>query len=403
MFSIQLNWKANRSLYFLLFIAVCYGLAIGLSNTFVNVYIWRQTETMSVLVYYNLVLNACATIAFIFGGYATKRWTTGLVLRIGIALYIVFYLLVWLYAKPVPTFYYLIGALFGVATACYWLAFNVLTFEITEPDTRDWFNSIQGLGSSITGIIAPLVSGLIISSFPGVGGYSLVFMIAFGLFIIAIVLSFFLPIRPSENKPYRLRSVISALLKNENVKRVGFAHLSQGLREGSFFFLVTLMLYIVTKNEFKVGMFSFLSSIVSLFVYWRVRKHAEHETRRLRMLIGGGMLYASIALLYVGEYWSLLCYAVAIAVSYPLFLVAFHSMTYDVIGNLPNIRETRVEVFVFRELFLNSGRTISIVIFVFLLLSLGEKTAVSVCMLLLGGGHLGAALLMRGITKNRTL
>ena len=60
-------------------------------------------------------------------------------------------------------------------------------------------------------------------------------------------------------------------------------------------------------------------------------------------------------------------YAVAIAIGYPLLLVPYVSLTYDVIGHARYARKARIEYIVVRELFLNAGRICSIVFFFYLL------------------------------------
>lgn len=48
---------------------------------------------------------------------------------------------------------FFLGGLLGVGYGFYWLAFNVLTFEITEPNTRDLFNGLLGAMTSVAGMI----------------------------------------------------------------------------------------------------------------------------------------------------------------------------------------------------------------------------------------------------------
>ena len=60
-------------------------------------------------------------------------------------------------------FLILLGAILGIGYGFYWLAFNVLTFEITEPETRDFFNGFLGVLNSVGGMIGPLLAGVIIS------------------------------------------------------------------------------------------------------------------------------------------------------------------------------------------------------------------------------------------------
>ena len=51
----------------------------------------------------------------------------------------------------------------------------MLTFEITEPETRDFFNGFLGILSSIGGMIGPIAAGFIITRLEKFTGYSIVF------------------------------------------------------------------------------------------------------------------------------------------------------------------------------------------------------------------------------------
>ena len=66
----------------------------------------------------------------------------------------------------------------------YWLAFNVLTFEITEPETRDFFNGFLGILTSAGGMVGPMAAGLIISNLVNTKGYPIVFGISLTLICI---------------------------------------------------------------------------------------------------------------------------------------------------------------------------------------------------------------------------
>lgn len=82
------------------------------------------------------------------------------------------------------------------------------------------------------------------------------------------------------------------------------------------------------------------------------------------ILLGGIILYAVVFLVIFNvTYTKLLIYAACIAIAYPILLVPYGSMTYDVIGRAKNAREWRVEYVVVRELWLNAGRICSILSF----------------------------------------
>lgn len=149
----------NKDFKLLLLTGGLYALSTALSNTFVNVYLWKQSEDILAIALYNLASVLFQPLAFFLAGRLTKRLDRTTVLRIGVGMLAVFYLVVLLAGTNASQMLIILGAILGLGFGVYWLAFNVLTFEITEPETRDVFNGFLGLFSSFAGMIGPFTAG----------------------------------------------------------------------------------------------------------------------------------------------------------------------------------------------------------------------------------------------------
>src|SRR5690625_4066655 len=182
----------NRDLILLIVIGGLYALGIFLSNTFVNVYLWRQTNDYLTIATYNLAIFILQPLTFIAAGKLAKKIDRVIVLRLGVTFLALFFLTVLFLGEHAAHFNIILGCLLGIGYGFYWLAFNVLTFEITEPETRDFFNGFMGGLESLGGMVGPLLAGIIISKMSTNIGYMTVFSISLGLFILAVVSSFFL-------------------------------------------------------------------------------------------------------------------------------------------------------------------------------------------------------------------
>ncbi len=113
-------------------------MGIALSNTFVNVYLWKQSGKFIDLAIYNLSVVTMQPVTFLLAGRLAKKIDRVFILRFGVIFLAAFYLSVLLAGETAASRLVLIGAVLGVGYGFYWLAFNVLTFEITEPETRDF-------------------------------------------------------------------------------------------------------------------------------------------------------------------------------------------------------------------------------------------------------------------------
>jgi MFS transporter, YQGE family, putative transporter len=389
--------ELTKDLSLLLIIGGLYSLSVALSNTFVNIYLWKQTGEYSDLALYNLSIVVLQPLTFILAGRWAKKIDRVIVLRIGVSFLAIFYLTVLITGKHAATYLLLLGALLGIGYGFYWLAYNVLTFEITEPETRDFFNGFLGILSSTGGMIGPLSAGFIITRFEKFTGYSIVFGLSLSLFALAVFLSFSIKPRPAKGK-YCFRRILQERKINNNWRLITNAHFFQGLREGTFLFMITVFVYISTGSEMALGTFGLINSGISFLAYYFASRLIKKKHRKKAILIGGIILYCAVVLIVWDlTFRNLLIYAGMIAVAYPLLLVPYMSTTYDVIGTAWKAAEMRIEYIVVREIFLNMGRFVSILIFLGTVTWFNAEKGIPILLLFLGAGHSVIYLFIRKI------
>ncbi|HLR74486.1 MAG TPA: MFS transporter [Virgibacillus sp.] len=390
----------NRDLILLLVIGGLYSLGIFLSNTFVNVYLWKQSGDYITIAMYNLAIYLFQPITFVIAGKLAKKVDRVIVLRLGVIFLSLFFLSVLLIAENAATYNFILGSLLGVGYGFYWLAYNVLTFEITEPETRDFFNGILGVLQSFGGMIGPLLAGIIISRMTANIGYTTIFTISFALFICAVGCSFFLNRRQAEGSFY-FKRIFKERKHNKNWNYILNAHIAQGLREGIFLFVITIWVYLITKSEFALGMFNLLLSALSFIFYFIATKFIKPNLRKKAILLGAIILYSSIyIILFKINYTLLLIYAVAIGIAYPIINVPYVSMTYDVIGQAREAKDLRVEYIVVREVFVNLGRVVSIGVFLIAVTLFNAEKVIPILLVTFGAGHLFIYFFIKNIQLN---
>ncbi|SER17141.1 MFS transporter, YQGE family, putative transporter [Gracilibacillus ureilyticus] len=385
----------SRDLKLLLIIGGLYALATFLSNTFVNIFLWKKSGEYLDIATYNLFIYLVQPIAFFVAGKCAKRVDRALILRIGVIVLSLFYILVLLSGDKATTYPYLLGSLLGMGYGFYWLSFNVLTFEITEPETRDFFNGLLGTFQSFGGMIGPLFAGYIISRMNNFTGYTVIFLLSFFLFGIAVVCSLYLQKRKATGK-FMFRDVLAEKKRNKNWNSILLAHIAQGLREGLFIFIIAIWVYIETGSEFALGVYNLLFSFSSLICYILISRLTKSIHRKRMILAGGILLYVAVAVfVFQTNYIMLLTYGVIVGVSYPVFNVAFVSLTYDIIGKSYKARDLRIEYIIVREIYINIGRITAITIFILGVMTTAPSFIIPVLILSLGCGNLIAALIVR--------
>ena len=274
----------------LLLIGGLYTLAISLSNTFVNIYLWKQTQNYVNLGLYNLASVVLQPLTFLVGEISeTYRSLDFITNRVGTLA--IFYRCLSSREKCFSV-YSINGGSFRSRIRFYWLAFNLLTFEITEPETRDFFNGFLGLLTSFSGMIGPIATGYTISRMEKWSGYTVIFFLSLVLFAIAVVLSFFLSKRECEGR-YEIVQVLKERRIDKNWGKITRAHFFQGLREGTFIFVISVYVYLATNSEFALGKYSLVNSAVSFVCYYLVARMLKKEWRKSNFT-WGIILYAVV-------------------------------------------------------------------------------------------------------------
>lgn len=281
-------------------------------------------------------------------------------LRLGIVLSGAFYFTVLMLGQQAKAYVVPLGMLNGMALGFFWIAFNIVYFEITEPDNRDRFNGWAGLLGSAAGIIAPWTSGFLITRLHGERGYQLIFTLSLVIFAIGVVFSFWLKKREEQGERYNWRHGFEQLSEKGNPWRRMFpAIVTQGVREGVFMFLVGLTVYIATSNEAKLGNYTLLTSLVALISFWLVGKRLTPHNRKRSMLIGTIMIGAVILpLFWKVSFGTLLMFGIGTSLFMPLYIIPMTSRVFDLIGQ--SEQGAKVEFIVLREAGLTLGRIIGL-------------------------------------------
>ncbi|OBZ11838.1 MFS transporter [Bacillus sp. FJAT-27264] len=370
-------------------------LAGALSGTFLNVYLWKSRQDYMMIGWFTVAQQIALGLSFWLAGKWVKERNKMSALRLGIAVSGLFYLIVLGIGGNAIQYIWPLGLLLGVAIGLFWLAFNIVYFEITDAKNRDFWNGWMGLLGSLTGIVGPWLSGWLISSLSGERGYRTVFMISLGIYGAAVVLSFFLKKRKSE-ADYGWLEPWRQLKSSGQWRRVAAGLFFQGLREGVFSFLIGLLVFVAAKEESKLGQFALVTSAVSLVSYWVAGKFFKPIYRSAGMLIGGVLLVGVITpLLWQVNYGTLLIMGIGTSLFIPLYMLPMTSTSFDLIGESEESVSNRVELVVLRELSLMSGRLLGILVFVGVLSVSRSPRTITVLLLVLGAAPLGSWLILR--------
>lgn len=338
--------------------------ANALSGTYLGVYLWKADNSFMPVAWFTLFTHLLAATTFWIAGNWAKEGNKMTVLRLGIATSAVFYALALLLGTRAAQYVWLLGAVQGLAFGFFWLAFNVVYFEVTNAGNRDRFNGLTGVTASIVGMTAPWCSGYFLSRTPGISGYRIVFAVSLAIFVAGFVCSFRLRRRPPDSA-YDWRMPIRTLLaRGTPWKPVLAALAAQGLRESIFGVAIGLLVYISTGSELQLGNFAVLTSAIGFAGFYAAGRWLKPAWRSAGMLIGACAVSAAVVPFFFGVgFGSLLLFGAIVALFFPLYAIPMTSSVFDLIGRDEDSVKRRVEYVVLRELALNAGRIVGMIAF----------------------------------------
>ncbi|GAA0182361.1 MFS transporter [Clostridium sediminicola] len=354
-----------REAKILLVVSCLFTFAMGLSNIFINIFFWNKTNDFIVIAVYNLMHYITTPVAFILAAYFAKKKNGILSLRIGLLIFALFYLLLLYAGSDGVKYIYLLGLLYGVAAGFYWLAFNVLSFDFTSIYNRDTFYGYNGASAGIAAAISPITSAYIISRFEGTLGYKIVFIITLILFLILIFISAILKCENYSQK-LNLRRIFFTDCNQWRVLRKSI--ISWGFRDVIIIFIINILVIETTQNELTLGKLALLASLISSSSYILVQRIIKPPNRRKAILIGTiGSFLAIGGLIMNVSIWTLLFYVVMDAFFLPFFIIQQNSSVFNIIDR-NHEEDMRVEYIINKDIALNTGRIISSIILIVLLM-----------------------------------
>lgn len=128
-----------RMAWWLLVVSGLFHLSISLSNTFVNIFVFKVDHSFAAIAWYNLPIFLLLPFTFVLAAFVAQHTSTAMALRIGIGLHALFYAVTLVVGERAARMPFALGILMGLAAGFYWLAFDVLSVEYTDKGGHEPF------------------------------------------------------------------------------------------------------------------------------------------------------------------------------------------------------------------------------------------------------------------------
>lgn len=332
-----------------------------MSGVFLNLYLWRLTHSVVVNGTYSIIVYILTPIGFAIGGYLIKKKDRMVTYRLGIVLIGLFYLSVSIAQERLVDYYVLFAIFNGLAGAFYWVGYLTLMYDVSTEKNRIRYLAYNMMFFTAATLAGPALAGFIIRLKEGLSGYTIVFSIAFCMFLLAVIISFKIKASSSHHRVYYLKYTGLVMKKKIDWLKALLGFFGMGLLQGTMMFLPNILLFKVLPREDMVGYLGVLYSSLSIVMGIFLSKYAKAGKARLYLIISTvGYLVGISFIIGSLTIWSVVGFMVLYSIFAPLQGNTMSGYYYSLIAKLPLRGELKVESVVVREFFLNVGRVISI-------------------------------------------
>ncbi|NOU98353.1 hypothetical protein GC093_34805 [Paenibacillus sp. LMG 31456] len=354
----QISGKLMKASRMLLAVKAFNTGASALSGIFVNVYLFKVSENLLQVLSFHLA-SFCAWVpAFIGAAWLGKKAGRTIGLLLGNGGFLCFYLCILVLGQVSAAYSIPLGILFGVSSGLYWMSVNTLVVDFTSKTNRDWFNGVNGMISSLTQLVGPLIAGWLIVGLQSGLGYGIIFTLSVILYGFSILFGLKLPI-VKDSSPFSWPALLS-VHKHRSWRAMSYSFAALHFRDDVLAFVLWLLMYTVTRSEGVMGNFAFLLTLCSVIFYYRMGRSIGSQAKYRIMVIGTTGFSASLMLLWwnISPY-TLTAYTILAGICVPLFQVPFNTTLMNSIESFDDGGKYRMELIVAREIAISIGRIVS--------------------------------------------
>lgn len=347
----------------------------SLSLIFINLYLWRLTESLLVNGLFNLTAILSQAIATILIGRIAKQKGHLTIYRYGIFLTALFYLCIVVTQENMVEYFILFALLRGISQAAYWLSYFTLAHEVSSNENRHRYLGWNQILMGLANLVGPAAAGVVISLNTDLTGYLIVFSVAFLMFLIATGGSFRIRKQDTHHKEYYMKYLRLIIKRKVNFGRSLFGWFIIGFPQGILMYIPPILLFTIFPDESFIGYMNVLFLSLSILASYVISRVANLESTKLYLFVAAiGMLLSSVFLLWEIAIWTVVLFMSINSLFKPLQANTYAVYYFTWLDQIPLKENFRVESVVLREAIINLGRGLGIIIFMIFSTEINPET-----------------------------
>ncbi len=348
-----------------LYIQVLLSIAGAFIGIYYTIYIYKMNETVTDIIVYNMIYYIVTIIAIHVSNQVAYKKSIRLVLILGILVGISYFAMIIILRDGMTNMMPVMALMAGFELGFMAFAFNTLPYYTNDNQNMEKFISVKNIVTSFFAIIAPVITGLLISMFDGNTGYYIVF--AFGL-IIQVIVIFITLLWKFEVNVEKPKNVLK-ILANKDVawRRYIVVSFVLGIRDVVYGFFGTVFIYeaISTYNgldsETIIGIAGTIGAIIALGTNTIVgKKLKEKNTNKFGFL---GVVMPLITFILLILYMNVIFGVVYLIVNSTMsvfFDTPNGKIMYNILDNVAESKEDFLNFMVAREWPIVLGRMVGL-------------------------------------------
>ncbi|GHU86402.1 hypothetical protein FACS1894198_6240 [Clostridia bacterium] len=354
---------------FVSFFFVHFGFLVTINaiNPFANTLFFRLTGEPDAVLSFHVIVFALTPIGTILSIFLLKRKTFAMNIRISFYSFALLYV-VFLFLLRFQNMFWLpvVAILAALGNGFYWVTYSFFIIQHVDDDKRDKAMALIGVASGCVSVVAPLLSGVVISTFSSLWGYAIVVSFSIVVAIITLVHSDKLPSDHDLNVQTNFKKAFALTFKHEVWLDCSLSDLFKGVREGLFTFYPSLLLFAIIRKESVVSFNIFvigILTIISSSLYGRMKE--SYDLKLMMMAIN--ILAVVSALMFISYGRATVVILGFVNAFFNLYILnPTLKVFYNLVSSDENSQLMMPELYAIRNCFSGIGRVLGVVLVMWL-------------------------------------
>lgn len=321
-----------------------------LFNIFFAVFIWEHTESLALVGTYYILHILGHILSFTAWAPLVKKGKAHLSRGISLLSQSLIYVYIFSLGVSATEHLILLGLCVGLANGTYWISYNVLSFDITHMGNRGNYAGVVTATKTGARLLAPILGGILIH----VNLFGLHYGNIFLLGSVAYLSAFFvgnIPIPHIPSPPLHLIKTAKRIRQEKNIRQFFMARFFGNFAyRGVMERLLPIFLFNVLQNEFQLGTWFSLFSLIAVVSTLFVGKYLPYTHYRTALLFGASCFFiATISLIGMPLLFTYVLYGFTREILLPFVEIPLSVYRDNIFHTLKDYQTHRVEYMVLRE------------------------------------------------------